>query len=219
MLPLPSIDFIPKIFKDDLSAKAMTNKIDTHLEQWKSDILALASFIRVDECPSWAIAELGFLLNAGIKSEDLDATKRIKVHNAIETQKLRSTFKFDVKKRIDAITFQNSAMVHQFDTDEWVLMSGAETSPAPSTYYWATMGNDGGNNLLGLWPFALGTEYPIAGNILIDCHQGETDPILTPNQIQAIVDDLSTDNFPAYYKIVLGYFNFVGTFTVYTTIG
>ena len=218
MLPIPFKDYIPKIFGDDSRATSLGVKIDTHLEAWKKDILDIQRLVRSDECPSWCLDELGFYLNAGLKNLDTELQKRQKILYAIYGHIVRGRWTADAKIRIDRITGYDSELTHIHDTDEWIMFGGAEISPEVD-YYWGSLGTDGADDSLGLWLMTTGYELPIAGNVIIDAHQGVSTPVLTAGQIAQIVDEITSDIVPAYYRVYIGYYNGASEFVEYTHIG
>jgi hypothetical protein len=198
MLPIPFIKYIPKLFQQDQKAITMATKIDTHLAEWKIDVLNLRRFIRPDEAPAAMLDELGYELNAGIKTNDTVATKRKKIYNAVQSHKFKNTWPYDVKLRIEAITGQTATLYYPTDDNNWLLRG---VTPIEPSDYQASMGiSDGTDTALGIWMLGSMEEVVVPGNIYIDLGAGLTTPIL-----EAVVSILENDAVPAYMYVYLGY--------------
>ena len=211
MLPIPFIDFIPKIYKDNAkdSTTAMTDKVDTHLNEWLTDIIELAFLKDPFKIPSLYLEQLGNFLNAGLLTQDTEAQKRNKIATAIQAHKRRGTFAFDAKPKIDAIALNDSQIFRSADADDWILVGDGLT---PATHYWAALGVDGIDDSLGISLIGEGTEVEIAGNIYIDVDNDS----LTQDEVDQIVLELSEDIVPAYYIVNIGYLDGTGAFVIYS---
>jgi len=106
MLPIPAINYIPRMFKDypDDAIVALTDKMDTHIEEWRDEITAMPRLYLPDMCPEPYIEELGYMVGANIYEQDTEREKRIKIVNAIDTHRLRGTWEDHAKIIIDEIT-------------------------------------------------------------------------------------------------------------------
>lgn len=207
MIPVPFLKRIPKLFQTDSKAINMATKIDANLLTWKQETTTIEWIRRCDQCPAVLLDELGALLNAGLKNEDGDATKRKKVCEAILNHKNRGTWDDDAKLRIQAITGIEPELFNNVDNDDWIWLGKEADDP---DRYWATWGTDGVDDDLGIWVVGDFTEYVISGNIYIDLKTST----LTAEEIEQIKNELSTDVVPAYYVIYLGYIA-GGVFVVY----
>ena len=214
---------IPKIFHGDSKSDALANKADDNINAWKKDVIDIKRLIRPDETPSEFLAELDFLLSAGIKSNDSDVIKRRKIRDAVATHKIRGTWTADAKVRIDNITglSPGSRILrwNHFYTSDWIWTDDTPSIiPAAPDDYWATWGCDGVDTDTGLDWIGAGTEIEIWGNIYIDCHEGIDVATLTAAQRAKIVLDLTYDVVPAYFRVLLGYVNAAGLFVAYDII-
>jgi len=212
MLPRPFINFIPKFFKHDEKLIAFANKIDELMDSFESDTLGLNTFIDPFRCPVIVLDELGYLLNAGLKNSDTERQKRIKIATAVQGHKKRGSFQYDAKPKIDNIAGGDSQIFRSTVSGDWIL--GGDGYTIPSDSYWGTMAGDASDDDLGLLLIGDGTELEVAGNIYIDVDNNS----LTATEIQQIVDELSKDIVPAYFRVFLGYINGSGIFVVYDVI-
>lgn len=218
MLPVPFLDYIPKLFRDNLQTEttALCNKADTHIELWKNDILNVQYLLDPDRCPSAFLSTLGAYLSAGIKSTDSDSVKRKKIYYAIETHKLRSTWDGSAKIIIDAITGLDARLINSRafmdDMTIWVECDGVNNVGMK----WAPEGCGDDAVYKGIKESCPGgdIEPEIAGLIYIDCHYGVNVSTLTAAQIAEIVDNYQ-DIAPAYMIIYLCYINATGQIIKY----
>lgn len=218
MLPIPFDENIPKLLKKALSVddagQALVDFWDTKYQALKEEILEMQYFKRPERCPAAFLDVLGDMLAASIQQGDNDFTKRFKILKAIETHKLRSTWINDAKNRIDAITGLDSTIYSRQDNDDAIWLAQEASDP---DFYWMTwQDNSGTDDDLGIWWVGDFTEYVIAGNIYIDCHEGINVSTLTAAQIADIVENLEKDVAPAYMTVYLGYINAIGQFIVYS---
>lgn len=213
MLPLPFINYIPKLFRDNQTAEttALCDKADDNIEEWLEDAKNLQYLLDVERCPSNFLTVLGDYLSAGIKSRDSETTKRQKIYKAIVTHKYRSTWVYSAKLIIDAITGYDAAIYTASDSDDWIMTGDGIIEVGTS---WALL-YDGVTDPYGFSLIGAGTEIEIQGNIYIDCHDGVIGSTLTADQIADIVENIETDIVPAYMIIYLGYINSSGQFVVY----
>ncbi len=208
MFPIPFINFIPKFFKRDEKLIAFANKHDEIMESIKSDTLGLNDIIDPVKAPNVVLNELGYYLNAGLRAQDTDKQKRIKIAKAVQGHKRRGSFNLDAKPKIDMIAGGNSKIIRGVTGDDWILIGDDSTPPE---YYWASMGCDGIDDNLGIALIGSGYEIEIPGNIYIDVDNDS----LTPAQVAQIRLELENDIKPSYMRIFLGYIDGTGTFIVY----
>ena len=213
MLPLPLINYFPKIFQDQPEAQHLAAVIESFIKTWGSDILNLRRLNRAGETPSYFLPELGYYLNAGLLNTDSEQIKRKKIVNAIRTHKVRGIWFNDAKIRIDNITGFSASIITEPNTSDWILMGGRPSEPA--SYYWATMGDNNVDTDLGLDLLGTGSELSTPGNVYINCHQGIYGSQLTAEQIAQIVYEIANDVVPAYYIVYLCYTDALGNITIY----
>ena len=219
-LPIPSINFIPKVYRDNPTAGtiALTNKIDSNLIAWKKEILQLGWLTSAVKCPAPFLDELGYMFNAGITPTDGETTKRKKIFYAIQNNQLRGTWQYSAKTTIDAITGYNAQQYTIQSADDWILTGDGQIEIDNPD--WSILGGDAifddGFSLIGD-----GTEVELWGNIYIDLHYGINTAVLTSDQILQIVTAIQDDIVPAYFRVYLGFVPVGGGFTTYAngTIG
>lgn len=220
MLPIPFEDYVPQLLRENIDNKgqAFVDKVTSITEDIRDETLEVYYINKVVErVPETFLDELGYFLNAGLKNTDSDMTKRNKIVNAIQGHKNRGTWEGDAKPKIDAITGYSARIFKETTANSDDSIEMGQTSDEDPTFYWSTeQGNDGSDSLLGTWEVGDFTEYVIAGNIYIDCHQGITTAVLTSDQIDQIVNELEFDIAPAYMIIYLGYVDATGTFIIYS---
>lgn len=215
MLPSFSKD-IPELLKRTVSsnpsASALITKSDSDVLDWKEEILEIIFLKVAERCPSSFLNELGYMFSAGLLDFDTERTKRIKVYTAIQRHKKRGSWTNDAKALIDAIAGGNSSLVKNYFDAEWILWA-KESSDLLD--YTSTLGEDGVDSDLGIDLCALYGEAEIAGIVWIDVDNDS----LTAQEVENIVVSLN-DVCPAYFRVVLGYFDSIsGFWTVYATIG
>ena len=211
MLPTPLANFIPKTYRRDAGLTALADKADTHMAEWKADILRIAALIDPARIPNNLLVEMGTLLAAGIVAEDSDRTKREKISNAIMGHKQRGLWEEDAKPKIDAIAGGNAVLVSFVGEDDFIIVGDGLT---PLGHFWSVVGGDGIATDYGIRIVGEGTESVLKGLITIDVDNDS----LTADEILQLENALA-DVVPAYYRIVLGYFNGSGDFVTYTIIG
>ena len=213
-LPIPFIKFIPKIFKEDVKAIALSNRVDTHLAEWEKDVLSVAQLYRPDETREIILSELDYCIEAGVRNDDSEVIKRKKIESAIASHKIRGTWELSAKILIDNITGLDAQFYDETLEDDAILC-GDGIVPYDSAAYWFALGCDGLDDGLGVRLLTDGTEVMLAGVLYIDCHYGIHVSTLTAAQIAKIVDELRTEIVPAYYKVYLGYIDAVGDWQYY----
>lgn len=215
MLPNTFENFIPKFLKDNLdtSGRALITYIDDFTDLFYGYIREMYFFKDAVRCPAEFLDELGYWLSAGLKQGDSESTKRTKIYYAIMGHKKRGTWEDDAKIKIDAITGYSALIFTAGDTDDAILLGQESIDP---DFYWITFqDNSGTDDDLGWWLVGDMTEYVIAGNIYIDCHEGINVSTLTSDEIAQIVAEIETDIVPAYYAVYLGYTTATGQFIHY----
>ncbi len=199
-LPIPFIEHVPDIFRQDAddSMTALADKMDSIMGTVVAEILRLYDLKLPDQCPTGLLDELGHYLAAGILNTDTERIKREKIATAVQGHKVRGSWTFDAKPKVDTIAGGDSSIWGDPYVDDWILMTdGAELG----SVYWSAMGADGIDDELGIWLVGEGTEHVVAGNVYIDVDNAT----LTADQVQQIVDALIADVAPAYMWIHLGY--------------
>lgn len=174
-------------------------------------MLTLNSLNDPVKCKDEALTELGYQLSAGILNSDSEILKRIKIAKAIASHKLRSTFAYDVKIKIDLIALGDSVIYRAIDEDDWILCTDGT---GPSVYYWSAMGCDGIDDDLGISLIGSGLEVEVAGNIYIDVDNAA---LSAADQARIALD--IADSVPAYFKVHIGYENVGGQFIEYFCMG
>lgn len=154
---------------------------------------------------------LGEYLNAGLQDGDSEDIKRQKIYQAVATHKVRSTFEFDVKIKIDNIAGGDSVIFRAVDEDDFIFVGDGLT---PSAYYWAALGADGIDDDLGPAFIGSGLEVEVAGNVYIDV---DNNSLSSAEQDQIRLD--IADSVPAYYYVHIGYVNISGQFIEYFVMG
>jgi phage tail-like protein len=219
MLPVPSIEYIPSIFKKNISPEllAMTNKMDEHWLEWLKGILDLANLTDVSKCPYNFLDILGNYVAANILPNDDETNKRQKIANAIMMHKFRSTWGNDISILISIITGYTPAIFRPFDKHDWVLLgreSINEYSGSMQDFAILGTGMDYVESI-SLLGGVITTQENVWGVIYINLHPGIDTPILSESVIQQIINNIKLDNIPAYFIINLGYTDSDGEFVVY----
>lgn len=224
LFPRPFIKYIPKLFQKDEKAIALADFIDGEIDEWEDDVKAVLRTFRPDQTGSYNLEDLGQFFQAGMKESDSETIKRRKLRDAVKSHKNRNTFQGgtfgdittegDVKPKIDNITglSPGARIVNSVGTDAWVLVGDVDSNPPG--YLWGSMQGDALTTDLGLHLIGAGTETEVKGNIFIDLHEGVTTAVLTSDQIESIIEDLS-DSLPSYMIIHLGYVDGSGVFIDY----
>jgi hypothetical protein len=219
MIPVPSINYIPKLLRDvaDASGTALTNKLDTHLDSLLTDVIGLGYLLSPDRCPDAALNEFGYFLNAGITSQDTSQQKRQKIYGAIKAHKSRGEWLGDVKPKIDLIVGNNAVLFRAIDAGDSIFCGDLDTQDFTAFNWMCFGGGDTTSAAFAIDFIGDGTEIEVAGNIFIDCHSTIHVSTLTAAQVQQIVNTIM-DSIPVYFRINLGYTDVTGAFNIYTTI-
>jgi hypothetical protein len=220
MLPVPFIKYIPKLFRDNAitETNALCDKADTHIEEWKQDVINIQYLLEADRCPSAFLNVLGNYVAAGIRNLDDDATKRQKIYNAIQMHIYRSTWEESAKAVIDAITGYDARLINSrsyiVGMNIWVECDGVNNVDTK----WAPEGTGTDADYMGIKETCPGgvVEPEIPGLIYIDCHYGINVSTLTAPEIADIVAQLTDEIAPAYMIIYLCYINATGQIITYT---
>lgn len=215
MLPIPTIDYIPRLFKDksDSETISLTNKMDEYILSVLEEVKGLDKLLDIEQCPAKFLDYLGYIVNAGILQGDGETTKRTKIAGAIEAHKKAGSWEYQVKLIVDSIAGYDSRIFHATDADDWIMCGDGITEEG---VLWGMMEGEG-EDPFGLALSGAGDELEIWGNIYIDCHYGIYTAVLTSDQIEQIVASIAEDIAPAYFKVYLGYRTSATIgFTVYT---
>lgn len=211
MLPIPFLNYIPKLFKKSQGAITLANKVDQILNSIKSDVLGMKRSIRPDEARLDIVKELGTLLRAGIQSKDSESVIRSKVANAISLHKKRGQFVSDIKPIIDAITGYSCAIYVPSTSAERVFVGDTPQEVS----YWASMGANNLDTNLGQDILSSGDSEYDKGNFYINLHPGTTTPVLSLTVLLDIIDTLTSYIKLAYVRLFLGYVDSSGNFVHY----
>jgi hypothetical protein len=219
LLAIPFEEFIPKILSSriSVSGQALIDWMNEKYPEIEKEVLDIYWFRLPERCPSDYLDELGHFLSADLKENDTVRQKRRKIQTAIATHKIRGSWTEDAKKRIDNIIGYNSVLYGKgiSESDDTILL--AYESDDPDTYWSTLQADEGsiGDDLLGAWLVGDFTEHVIAGNVYINCHEGVTTGVLTPDEVAKLVLELEDDVTPAYFIVYLGYEDSSGTFIKY----
>ena len=211
MLPIPFERYIPKFFTRDAKLTAFANEVDTVLQGIIDETKELNNIYDPARTKASVLNLLGEYLNAGIQDGDSEDIKRQKIYQAVATHKVRSTFEFDVKIKIDNIAGGDSQIFRAIDEDDFIFVGDGLT---PSAYYWAALGADGIDDGLGPSFIGSGMEIEVAGNVYIDVDNSS----LSAAEQEQIRLDIA-DSVPAYYYVHIGYVNVSGQFIEYFVMG
>jgi len=200
ILPKPSIDYFPKVARDNTDAGwiALSNKIDELCRRWELSTLSMEDFRDPVKIRPDLIIELGILLSAGIDLGDDERTRREKVSNAIDEHKKRGSFTLQAKPVIDAITGFSSSLFNDSEQfGDWIHFDDTIHDTAFKWGVWdaGITGDDFGQVL-----FVDGTENQLAGVVYIDLG----DAGIPAGTIDDVVEALENDIAPAYFVIFLG---------------
>jgi len=197
-LPIPAIDHLPRIFRDDPKATSLSNMMDSHIILWRDETLGLDELLDPIRCPGVLLDVFGEYVNAGILGSDSEDTKRKKIATAIQGHKLAGTWIHDIKPKIDVIAGGDSTIVKATpDSADWIILGDGN---APATYYWSSLGADGIDDFLGIDLYGDGYEVGVQGNIYINVDNAA----LTAEE-QADIVILFEIYGPAYFYIHIGY--------------
>lgn len=211
MLPVPSEKYIPKAFTRDDKLQALADEMDAVFNDILSETWELNNLFDPVRTKAVVLDLLGAYLNAGINDGDSEAIKRSKISQAVASHKVRSTFAFDVKPKIDNIAGGDSVIFRAIDEDDFIFVGDGLT---PSAYYWAALGADGIDDGLGPAFLGSGMEVEVAGNVYIDV---DNSSLSAAEQAQIQLD--IQDSIPAYYYVHIGYVNVSNQFIEYFVMG
>jgi hypothetical protein len=214
----PTAQRIPYLYQvnPDAGWSALSAKLDALWDEWEDDALKMMWIAEPEKCPAVLLAELDFLMEAGVMPGDTDRQARQKIVYAIEGHKKRGLWTDDIKTKIDIITGYSAAIFRSVDSDDFIELAQQATDPA--SYYWATeQPKDGSDDSLGCWEVNLDTpvSYVISGYVSIDLHPGTVTAVL-PEATIDLIHDMLVDSFvPAYMVVRLGYVNAAGQYVIY----
>lgn len=213
MLPIPFANWIPRAFRDgdDATRDAFCAKMDGVMTGLSDDTKTLLTLSDPARAPTVCIEPLAEMLAANILPSDSISQKREKVSIAVEGHKTRGTF-LALKPIIDVFVGGDSYLWAGWDTSAVSYIRGG--LPEEPGNYWASIGCDGVDNLLGMLIIGTGTEFEEPGNIYVDVGSST----LTSEQVATLVVLVEKDNACAYVILHLGYASGSG-FVEYVTIG
>lgn len=208
MLSVPFSRWIPAAFQhgEDPTRDAFCAQVDSVVETARDETLGIGRLKDPARAHPAVLAELGQMLEAGIRESDPEATRRRKVATAVRSHKNRSTWRYSVKPTVDAIVGGDSTIESYAGQDDFILCGdGTE----PDAYLWGALGGadpDGeyGVRLVGAGnleseEFGLFVE-PIKGTVAINVGSDS----LTEAEVEEVKASLR-DHVPAYFKVYLGY--------------
>lgn len=215
MLPIPSIDYIPKIYRDESNSVviAFTTILDNLLEEIRTELINYTRLYDISSVDSSYLDVLGDMFNAGFIPSDTETIKRRKLRDAIETHKYASTWEFDIREKVNDIAGGNAVIIDRLTNADWVLFGGSE-SAAITAYYWGTMGVDGVDDELGLNLIGGYDQIEVAGNIYIDVDNNS----LSADD-QELIRIAVENAMPVYYRVYFGYIDTNDLFVEYFHIG
>lgn len=213
MLPIPFVDFIPKLLRDHLGpgGAAFVAKMDEILTSLSDDAINVDRLVDPVRVPADLLDVFGAMMAAGLNDQDGETEKRAKIAKAVQGHRNRGRWDKDVKPKVDSVAGGNAQIFRAIDEDDAIFTGDGRTPPA---FFWATFSTDGIDPDLGESLIGSGLEVEVAGNVYIDVDN----PSLTADQVAQIVTDLA-DSVPAYYKVHIGDVNAGGQFIEYTVIG
>jgi len=201
MLPVPFIDSMPKEITteggDDLLA--FCGAIDDVIDDSIVEVEGLGGVRDVASASVSMLGPLGDMYYARIKNLDSESVKRGKIAMAIEEHKDNALWA-TVKVIIDLVTGSN-AVLYSSLIETWPVRIQNAVDFADGRE-WSLRGD--------IIRTGSGVEIIIPGNVYIDVGTSA----LTPAQIVQLVEELTDDRVPAYYRVVLGYTT-AGVFTAY----
>lgn len=208
MLPDTFEKLLPKIYERNNSSSktALINFMNTLIAALKNDILNLRFLINPVICPSTLLDELGYWLEAGINPGDSEDLKRKKISDSISTHKVRSTWIFDVKIKIDNYVGGDSSIFVSVSEGTWRFIGDGTT---PTGHIYASLGGDGINTDWGLRLGGSGSDIWDKGSVRIDVDSST----LTSDQVEELKLEIE-DSIPCYFIAYLGYL-VAGSFVSY----
>jgi hypothetical protein len=202
MFPTPFEKYIPQHWTRTQDVLAFAAQVDKMITDTENEIFGLADLLNPEKCPARFLDYLGYWINAGLNAQDTETQKRIKIVTAVAGHKIRGSFNFDAKPKIDAIAGGDSKIITQNSGPGWMLVTD-ETSRTIDQCILLT-DNDG---------FLLFTAGDILGypwNVFIDVDN----PALSAEDQERIRLDME-DIVPAYYIVHFGYVDGAGIFIEY----
>lgn len=198
LLPLPSINYVPKVFSESDDMIALCDFLDTEITQWYNDSKNLEKLKDPARCPESCLQAFGDWIGADVRNEDSEAVKRGKIANSVKVIKLRGTWENSVKKIIDNRIGGDSELLSYIGSDDFIICGSGDE---PDSYYWSIMGGAGDSDSYGvLITGGSDEDYWEKGAVAIDINSSSA----TSSTISALVTDL-IDVVPCYFRIYLGY--------------
>jgi hypothetical protein len=199
MLEKDFLKYIPKLLSENIddSGQALINYLNLTIPEWKKEIIELKYQKVPDRMISTLLDELGYYLQAGLKEDDTDRQKRIKIAYAVRSHKNRGTFQDDVKIKIDGITGENCFLYTDTYTSSAIFTGDGLIS---SSLYYSAMGADGIDTDLGI-DFEGGINYKLAGFVWIDLGYTEDDVFYFEDDDSIITGD-GTISGTTYYSTI-----------------
>lgn len=139
MLPVPFEKFIPSFFTRDKKLIAMADKIDSNLNDWKTNVTDLNKIIDPPRIQEILLNDIGNYLSAGILDTDSSRTKREKIRGAVAAHKKRGLWEEDAKPRIDSIAGGDSQIAKATESADWILFGNEEDD---IDNHWGTLGTE-----------------------------------------------------------------------------
>jgi hypothetical protein len=237
LLPYPFENYIPRGFKDSDLRSDLIEKVDEEQQIISENIEEFNHLYDPYRCDALFLPELAYFLNIEFEASDTERDKRVKVASAVESKKLKGTWEWDAKVKIDTLLSVNSQLWKPGDSSAWYLQGGIEgdktvvefllvggesfylvgperfllneTQFQADDTYIATMGYDGIDEDTGLDLAGDDDFGDTAGVVYIDV----INSTFTADQIEAVKASLS-DTVPSYFRVYLGYMD-TGEFVPY----
>jgi len=169
MLPKDFLNFMPDPLVENLdeSGQALREYLNEFTLHYFNKILGMFyfKFPEITDCVTcdyW-----GEYLAADIQPNDTERQKREKIAKAVQTHKLRGTWKYDLKIKIDNITGKDSELVentYKFEDDDSIIVS--DNSSENSDF--STIGTDGINEFGTYIPEITSSVELLPGIVAID---------------------------------------------------
>jgi hypothetical protein len=199
MLEKDFIKYIPKLLAENIddSGQALIDYLNLTIPAWKKEIIELKYQKVPDRMISILLEELGYYLQAGLKEDDIDRQKRIKIAFAVKGHKNRGTFQDDVKIKTDGITGKDCFLYTDAYTSSAIFTGDGSVG---SSLYYSAMGADGIDLNLGI-DFEGGINYKLVGFVWIDIGYNEDDVFYFENDDSVISGD-GTISGTTYYSSI-----------------
>ena len=213
MLPKNIFKFLPDPLADNIdnNGKALVNYLDQFCIETQQEILSVWYLKHPEQTKTITLDYWGDYLSAELKSNDTERQKRIKIVNAVQRHKLRGTWKFDIKIRIDNITGKDSKLVVStviFEEDDSIIVG--DNSLENSLF--STIGTDGLNEFGMYIPEIIFSVALVPGIVAIDLGFVEDEIFDFQDDDSIIPSDNAIENL-FYYSIgVDGIDNELGTY-------